>query len=582
MYHELTALVLCLLPSQPIPNAREVLPRGIVGMACTVVAVHKDAVEVVADRDRFRGPVDQSLRLKVTPETRLEQVDLAVVDGKPKLSTRAITLQDLHQEQPISVICFGAGKEWTLLTAVASGPKLSGLDLAIDVQKLGGKLKRLPWLKGPAAFSVDLSGTPTGDADLIALGQTKGINNLDLSYTRVTDKGITSLTGTNKLSSLNLAGTKVTDAAIPDLRAMPDLRSINLAQTAVTSKGVARLVQGKSLTVCLIGLGDKARFHVYQEYIGGELSYNYLMIGDTYYGRYYVGKVSEFPDANPRDRRREATLYYHRHGPVGQVMSKLEWFPPRDILDYASDARMPESLAGLLAPTTPLPMNALAGLWSEPALGVIRLNVGTFAAYGRPFQHIDFYNSTPELKTFSLPAAGQPVYFGFIQDALKRGCCVHVFDGAERATLRKQGPKRFYGALFVDLTRNDLRDISTDLLTKEALADMIDCLSETGILCFHTSHRYHDLVPPIVDAASSLNLAWKVGKDMHYRPDAVSSHFTSEWVMVARKADYLRHLTSVNTAERKIEWSVPASTGQHLWRDGQAHDLQSLARSNKQ
>src|SRR5262249_15500273 len=157
----------------------------------------------------------------------------------------------------------------------------------------------------------------------------------------------------------------------------------------------------------------------------------------------------------------------------------------------------------------PLPTGALVGLWSEPAIGVVRLNVGTHAAYGRPFQHMLFYDSTPEIKVLSLPPDGQPVYFGFVRDARERGCCANVLDGPERPTLGKKGPKKFYSALFVEITRNDLRDINTDLMTREALAEMMDTLTETGVLCFHTSHRYYDFTLPILDAAKSLQLAWK-------------------------------------------------------------------------
>src|SRR4051794_1063597 len=63
---------------------------------------------------------------------------------------------------------------------------------------------------------------------------------------------------------------------------------------------------------------------------------------------------------------------------------------------------------------------------------------------------------SPEVKAFSLPAARQPVYFGFIRDAQNRGCNCRVIDGPERLSLAKKAPQRFYSALFFDITRNDL------------------------------------------------------------------------------------------------------------------------------
>jgi hypothetical protein len=577
MSHELAALLLCLVPGGDGAESKETFRKGVLALPCIVTAVHKDTLEVAVDRSELVGLPERSFRLKVTKATRLEQLDSGADPGMSR--TKTITLADLKPEQPLSAIFYSDGKELTLLRAVTSAPP-PGINLAAEVKKLGGKLKRLPWGKNRTGFSADLKGTKVTDDNLAALAQARNLLFLDLSFTSVTDRGVASLAASKDLDGLELAGTKVTDAVIADLRRFPSLSSINLAQTAVTRQGVARLVRDKSLTVCQIGLGDKARFRVHQQYVEGQLDHNYLMINDTYFGSYSTGRS---PDQERRDRRRQATTYYHRHGPVGQVMGKLEWFKPASVLDYPSDARLPASLVGLLACGGPVSAsapsaNAFAGLWSEPAIAVVRLNVGTHAAYGRPFQHIDFYNSTPELERFSLPPVGEPVYFGYVQDALKRGCAVKVIKEAERPTLSKKGPRNFYHAMFVEITRNDLRDINTDLLTQEAMAHMMDCLVEKGVLCFHTSHRYHDTVPAIVDAAASLKLAWKVGKDIGGASKDDRTHFGSEWTMIARSEDYLSHLTNVGNADEGITWFVPDASGKHLWRDGRPHDLKPLER----
>jgi hypothetical protein len=575
MFTSLAAVVLCL---QPGAAAQESVPKGVWAFPCAVVAVRPDALEVIADLDR--GP-DRKLTLTVTKDTKLEVVDVRVTDGKVELNTTSITLKDLHQDQPISVVFFSDGKELKLLRGVATGPKLSGKDLAIQVEKLGGKVTRLPFVKDRVAYKVDLSKTKVTDADLLILGEMKGLDDLDLSRTRVTDRGIAALAGAEGLSGLDLVGTKVTDAAIPHLRKIPKLSHVNLAQTDVTARGVAQLVEGKTMQVCWRALGDKAQYRVFERYEKGEREYNYLMVADTHYGLYMDGKVPHPPGAKAVDRRREATTYYHRNGPVGQVMAKLEWFRPAGVLDYPSDVRLPATLVGQLVRSAPLSLGALVAVNTEPAIGVVRVNVGTHAAYLRPYQHIDFYNSTPEIASFSVSEEGKPAAFGYIQDAQKRGAAVRVIDGAERTSLARKSPKKYYSALFIDVTRTDLRDINTDLLTKEALADAMSTLKETGVVCFHTSHRYHDLPPAIIDAAKSLNLAWKVGRDMG--PDyqqGPRTHFGSEWVVVARKAEYLAHLTDVKGGDRfsGLTWSVPESTGKHLWRDGQPHDLKALAR----
>jgi hypothetical protein len=471
-------LALCLFTSATGPENKELpLPKGIWGMPAVVVAVHKDSLDVTLNTEL--GGVDRKLRIKVTEKTQVEQADLGMVKGKADLKTKAIAVKDLRPDQPISVIVYSDGMKVTLLRAMATGSNLGGPSVAAEIKKLGGKIERLKWLKDKIAFKVDLQGTKTTDADLMRISKMKGISLLDLSFTQVTDKGITALVNNRNLVELSLAGTKVTDKAIEYLRQVHDLNTINLAQTAVTDKGISLLVnENPRITVCKAGLGNKAQFRVLQQYSEGKLNYNYLMIGDTYYGNYLSGKLSWPPGEKAQDRRRQATTYYNRHGPVGQVMSKFDWFKPAEVLDHdPSDARLPASLVASLSMSTSLPTEALAGLWSEPAIGVIRLNVGTHAAYGRPFQTLHFYNSTKELATFCLPPKGQPVYFGFIRDALKRGCNIKVFEGDERAVLGKKGPKQFYSALFIDITRNDLRDINTNLFTKEAMAEMMAALT---------------------------------------------------------------------------------------------------------
>ena len=175
-----------------------------------------------------------------------------------------------------------------------------------------------------------------------------------------------------------------------------------------------------------------------------------------------------------------------------------------------------------------------------------------------------------------MPRRGEPA-FGFIREAMSRGCDVRIIAGAERTAIAKQAPRNFYRAMFVDVTRNDLRDINTALLTKEAIAEMMSCLTEDGTLCFHVSHRYYDLIPPIVDAAASLSLSWKSVQDMSTSSSKDRTHFSSTWVVLARKPAHLRHLTSIKQGERSLEWSVPPSTGRHLWRDGQAPNPNPLS-----
>ncbi len=509
----------------------------------------------------------QAGRFETAPE---RQARLLVEDLLDKHFVKQVVERQLREDRSVNPEV----RELALarLELLAPGPDL----LAREVKRLGGSVR----VGQGSMYDVDLKETAIADADLAWLSRVKRVGRLDLSFTRVTDRGIGSLVRAKDLVALDLAGTQVTDAGLLALRHLPGLRSLNVAQTAVSDKAVQQLVEGRDLSLCRVGVGVKGRIRVEQEYVSGKLHYNRLWVSDTIYGNYLAGQVPEPGEWVARDRRREGTTYYHRHGPIGQVMNKLEWFKPASVLAYPSDVRLPASLVGLAALPASAPGNLLAGIWSEPAIGVVRLNVGTPAVYGRPLQHLHFYNSTPAFKKFCLPPAGETTYFGFIRDAMDRGCRITVLDGDERTLLGKRGPRNFYSALFIEMAREDLRDINTPFLTREALEEMMDCLVDSGVVCFHTSNRYYNLAPPIIDAARSLNLAWKVGSD---RGDLspkrqLPSHWGSEWVVVARREACLQHLVDVKAANRDLQWNVPTSTGRHLWHDGEAPDLGPLAK----
>jgi hypothetical protein len=471
------------------------------------------------------------------------------------------------------------------LPGTIRGESAAGDDLHKHIAKLGGKIERNQWQKEFTRYNVSLRGLKISDADLAPLAKSQEIETLDLALTPITDAAIEHINAMAALNGLDFTGTKITDLALAKLRIARKLYQIDLGNTLVTAKGVQDLVQKcQDLTVGEVAVGDKSQYRVNTEYRRGLPSRKTLMVGDTHYGFQFTKTASPPVVAGDdptrtTDLSRFATTYYHRAGPVGQVMSKFAWFGgAQDGTEGRSDARVPASIVGMLTPVECFPIGALSTAWSEPAIGVVRITAGTHAAYVHPYQHLHVYNSTPELTHFSVPPKDQPRQFDFIHDARQRGACVQVVDGDERTQLAKKGPKNFYAAVFVEITVTDLRDINIRLFTKEAIAEMMASLAPGGLLCFHTSHRYHNMVPPLVDAAQSLGLAWKMGQDA---PDAENTtglarytHFSSQWVMIARQPADLARLQNTPS----ITWSVPPSTGKYLWRDAEKIDLEPLRR----
>jgi hypothetical protein len=473
----------------------------------------------------------------------------------------------------------GAWNSSQLITVAPTATPGGGDDAAREkalaaIKELGGKIKTHEFVPKEVFLEIDLSGTKVTDEKLTLLKEIRDLQHLDLKNTAITDAGLVHLIDLPKLHHLDLHGTKITDSCVQTLAKIKELFSVELGETQVTERGFKVLFEAlPTLRITRDGVAKSGNYRITEERDSkGDFRYK-LMLNDTAYALTFKNAVVD--KLGFKDLERKATTYYHRDGPVGQVLSRFDWFPPaKGENPSSSDARMPAFLIGLGTCAQFLPAEMLVGVWSEPAFAVIRLNGGTHASYGRPFQHIHFFNNAPEVNVFSLPPEGKTRYFNFINDARQRGCAVHIIEGDERPTLRQKGPRRFYHALFVEVTRNDLRDINTALLTKEALAEFMDSLADKGILCFHTSHRYHNIVPAVVDAAKSNGFAWKHAKDVGDVNARQDGHWGSEWVMVARTAADLEFLQS----NKFVEWSVPEATGKHVWTDKGKHDLEPLKR----
>ena len=558
--------------------------RGIVPLRATIVKVHEDGLELSVVERSDEVPRGQPIRFDVAKDTRFEEVELKFDGGKTQLARKAIALGDLVPTQSINVIAIVAGGRPTILVGVVAGGRASGTEALKRISKLGGTVRNLAWNKGETRYDVDLSGSNVTDDELFLIASLDNLDTLRLSNTKITDKGIAHLADHPRLADLTLSGTQVTNAVLTPLSTMHSLNRVSVDQTAVTREAMLRFAKRQGLSgFCQIGAGAKREYRVFEQ-IGADFGrknppYLYLMRRDVYYARFYTEGAD----------RRKATTYYHRDGPVGAVLRRFDWFPQDGPDDNRSDVRLPASFLGLSAASVGgIPMNALACLWSEPAIGVVELNAGTIAAYGRPFQTIDFYNDIPELARFNLKVDGKDPPFGFIEDARSRGSDIRVIEGPFKKTVRKDAPRDFYSALFVDITvqqRQDPKalkkeDVHFDLLTQEALRDLMDKTTPTGVVCYHTSHRTHEFYKPLSAAAAALGFAAKRVQDNTYdasaKPARVDeSHYSSEWFVVARRPEDLASFRSERSTTRNLKWNIPGADEASAWRDGVEPEMPS-------
>ncbi len=118
-------------------------------------------------------------------------------------------------------------------------------------------------------------------------------------------------------------------------------------------------------------------------------------------------------------------------------------------------------------------------------IGVIGLGAGTIAAYGRPGDHIRYYEINPAVEPIARNV------FTYIRES---GAQVDVVPGDARTSLEHQPPQNF-DVLVVDAFTGDA--IPLHLLTTQALALYRRHLAPGGIIAFHVSNQHVNLGPPI-------------------------------------------------------------------------------------
>lgn len=138
-------------------------------------------------------------------------------------------------------------------------------------------------------------------------------------------------------------------------------------------------------------------------------------------------------------------------------------------------------------------IDALQKKYPAIRIGVIGLGTGTLATYPRHADEIVFWDINP------LAVHVARNYFTFLKDC-QGTLDVRLMDG--RIGVRTA--KERFDLLVVDAFSGDY--IPLHLLTREALQEYMKSVGGTGIVAFHVSNRYIDLLPVIATNARRLGL----------------------------------------------------------------------------
>jgi len=223
--------------------------------------------------------------------------------------------------------------------------------------------------------------------------------------------------------------------------------------------------------------------------------------------RLYHGSTVHGVQLNDEARKCEATSYYHKEGPLGQV--------------FAVYNRKP-----LIRPVA--------------ATGLGAGTIGTYAAQG---QEWDFYDIDPAI----VRIASDPRYFTFLSDCTKAS--YRVILGDARLRLREAAPGK-YGLLIMDAFSSD--SVPAHLLTTEAMDLYLDKLSTDGLLAFHISNRYLNLEPLLSGVSRRAGLSAFIRKDDERN---VVGRYPSVWVVMARNDSALGAITT-DDRWRRVEGDI--------------------------
>ena len=192
-------------------------------------------------------------------------------------------------------------------------------------------------------------------------------------------------------------------------------------------------------------------------------------------------------------------------------------------------------------------------------VGVVGLGAGTLAAYGRPGDVFRFYDIDPGVVRIARSE------FTYLADS---AASIEISLGDARLSLEREPPQQF-DILAVDAFSSDA--IPVHLITREALGTYLRHVRPDGIVTFHVSNRFLDLVPVVARLAKEHHLHAHIVRDDPDDEDE-TGRSKSDWVLLARDAAVLKRPKIVEAgaapAEDEPEWRT--------WTDDYSNLIQIL------
>jgi hypothetical protein len=238
-----------------------------------------------------------------------------------------------------------------------------------------------------------------------------------------------------------------------------------------------------------------------------------LYNGDTVHGKQFEAA----------QRRCEPLAYYHRAGPLGEIME------------------------------------AFNANTASSHVAVIGLGTGAMAAFAKPGQEWTFYEINPAV----LQIAQTPGYFTYLSNC--SGAPVQTVLGDARIKLQ-QAKGGHYTMIVLDAFSSDA--VPTHLITRDAMQLYFSKVAPGGMMAFHISNRSLDLSRVLAGLAASEGLTGYYYNDRVH--DAANGKDPSSWAIMARNDGDLHGLASgphwkpLKTVPRPVVWRDDFSNILHV------------------
>ena len=385
------------------------------------------------------------------------------------------------------------------------------------------------------------------------------------------------------------------------LSAWPGVTAAALAAAMLTGQYVSKHAYGdETLTIRRSFFGVNHVYRVDPREEGKAPAMFKLLHGTTLHGAQLRGSITRVrADGTTfeHDARLDPTTYYHRAGPVGDIMrAAASGGPARSEQERAAFSLVSLARGALLTDgLAPGPGSTLVGLAAIPgamnaiaeavrpgspatAVAVIGLGTGSVAAYAQRGDSYRFYEIDPVVRDL----ASDPTYFTYLDDARGRGAAIEIVLGDGRREIAKARDAT-YGVIMLDAFSSD--SIPVHLLTVEAMDTYLKKLRHDGMLAVHISNRYFDLSPVLARVCEQLGVPAFVSTDAAGTNEPGSRGYTAErgkheemsrsvWVVIAKDERALAPFAG----DTKFWVRMPKAPGgdRYLWQDDFSNVLDVL------